>query len=121
MAQKRELEGKQDEETIRRLKHDVLPYIGDMTFPQLTLEVLEVKIFQRIIDRGALSVAERLKSDLNQIFKSARKKKLVQYNPVEDIKLPNPQRGNFAAVTEEQDLAPMLVKIWNYSKPMNGV
>lgn len=87
-----------------------------MTFPQLTLEVLEVKIFQRIIDRGALSVAERLKSDLNQIFKSARKKKLVQYNPVEDIKLPNPQRGNFAAVTEEQDLAPMLVKIWNYSK-----
>lgn len=116
MAQKRELEGKQDEETIRRLKHDVLPYIGDMTFPQLTLEVLEVKIFQRIIDRGALSVAERLKSDLNQIFKSARKKKLVQYNPVEDIKLPNPQRGNFAAVTEEQDLAPMLVKIWNYSK-----
>lgn len=74
MAQKRELEGKQDEETIRRLKHDVLPYIGDMTFPQLTLEVLEVKIFQRIIDRGALSVAERLKSDLNQIFKSARKR-----------------------------------------------
>ncbi|MFH3575257.1 integrase, partial [Acinetobacter baumannii] len=56
------------------------------------------------------------KSDLNQIFKSARKKKLVQYNPVEDIELPNPQRGNFAAVTEEQDLAPMLVKIWNYSK-----
>ncbi|MGQ1456934.1 tyrosine-type recombinase/integrase [Acinetobacter baumannii] len=113
---KRELEGKHDEETIRRLNHDVLPYIGDMTFPQLTLEVLEVKIFQRIIDRGALSVAKRLKPDLNQIFKSARKKKLIQYNPVEDIELPNPQRGNFAAVTEEQDLAPMLVKIWNYSK-----
>jgi hypothetical protein len=26
------------------------------------------------------------------------------------------QGGNFAAVTEEQDLAPMLNKIWNYSK-----
>jgi hypothetical protein len=63
-----------------------------------------------------LSVAKRLKSDLNQIFKSARKKKLIQYNPIEDIELPKPQGGNFAAVTEEQDLAPMLNKIWNYSK-----
>lgn len=113
---KRELEGKQDEEALRRLNHDAYPYIGDMSFPQLTLEVLEAKVFQRIIDRGALSVAKRLKSDLNQIFKSARKKKLIQYNPIEDIELPNPQGGNFAAVTEEQDLAPMLNKIWNYSK-----
>ena len=77
---KRELEQKQDEETIRRLKHDVYPYIGDFTFPQLTLEILEIKVFKRIIERGALSVAKRLKSDLNQIFKSARKKKLIQYN-----------------------------------------
>lgn len=113
---KRELEGKQDEETLRRLNHDAYPYIGDMSFPQLTLDVLEVKVFQRIIERGALSVAKRLKSDLNQIFKSARKKKLIQYNPIEDIELPNPQGGNFAAVTEEQDLAPLLNKIWSYSK-----
>lgn len=113
---KRELEGKQDEETLRRLNHDAYPYIGDMSFPQLTLEILEIKVFKRIIERGALSVAKRLKSDLNQIFKSARKKKLIQYNPIEDIELPKPQSGNFAAVTEEQDLAPMLNKIWNYSK-----
>ncbi len=98
------------------LKHDVYPYVGDLTFPQLTLEILEIKVFKRIIERGALSVAKRLKSDLNQIFKSARKKKLIQYNPIEDIELPKPQGGNFAAVTEEQDLAPMLNKIWNYSK-----
>ena len=113
---KRELEQKQDEETIRRLKHDVYPYIGDFTFPQLTLEILEIKVFKRIVEHGALSVAKRLKSNLNQIFKSARKKKLIQYNPIEDIELPKPQGGNFAAVTEEQDLAPMLNKIWNYSK-----
>lgn len=113
---KRELEQKQDEETVRRLKHDVYPYVGDLTFPQLTLEILEIKVFKRIIERGALSVAKRLKSDLNQIFKSARKKKLIQYNPIEDIELPKPQGGNFAGVTEEQDLAPMLNKIWNYSK-----
>ncbi|EXR25704.1 phage integrase family protein [Acinetobacter sp. 1281984] len=113
---KRELEQKQDEETIRRLNHDVYPYIGDLIFPQLTLEILETKVFKRIVERGALSVAKRLKSDLNQIFKSARKKKLIQYNPIEDIELPKPQAGNFPAVTEEQDLAPMLNKIWNYSK-----
>ncbi|KMV05391.1 phage integrase family protein [Acinetobacter baumannii] len=113
---KRELEQKQDEETIRRLNHDVYPYISELTFPQLTLEILETKVFKRIVERGALSVAKRLKSDLNQIFKSARKKKLIQYNPIEDIELPKPQAGNFPAVTEEQDLAPMLNKIWNYSK-----
>ena len=47
---------------------------------RLTLEILEIKVFKRIVERGALSVAKRLKSDLNQIFKSARKKKLIQYN-----------------------------------------
>ena len=110
---KRALEGKQDEQTLRRLNYDAYPYIGDMSFPQITVVVLEAKVFQRIIDREALLVAKRIKSDLKQIFKSARKKKLIQYNPIEDIELPNPQRGNFAAVTEEQDLAPMLNKIWN--------
>ncbi len=82
---KRELEQKQDEETIRRLKHDVYPYVGDLTFPQLTLEILEIKVFKRIIERGALSVAKRLKSDLNQILNQHAKKKLIQYNPIEDI------------------------------------
>lgn len=113
---RRALEGKQDEETIRRLNHDAYPYIGNLTFPQITLELLEAKVFKRIIERGALSVAKRLKSDLNQIFKSARKKKLIQYNPIEDLELPRPQSGNFAAVTEEQDLALLVNKIWNYSK-----
>lgn len=113
---KRELEQKQDSETVRRLQHDAYPYIGNMTFPQLTLDVLEKKVFQRIIDRGALSVAKRLKTDLNQIFKSARRKQLIQYNPIEDVELPQPRVKNYAAITEEQDLAPLLNKIWHYDQ-----
>lgn len=111
---KRELENKQDEETIRRLNHDVLPYIGDLQFSQLTAEVLEGMVFKRIIERNALSVAKRLKSDLNQIFKLARKKKLVQFNPIEDIDLPNPEGGNFAAVTEQNEFTSLVRQIWRY-------
>ena len=72
---KRELEQKQDEETVRRLKHDVYPYVGDLTFPQLTLEILEVKVFKRIIERGALSVPNGLNQtstrSLNQRVKKS--------------------------------------------------
>jgi phosphoglycolate phosphatase-like HAD superfamily hydrolase len=46
---KRELEQKQDEETIRRLKHDVYPYIGDLTFPQLTLKSLRLRSLSALL------------------------------------------------------------------------
>lgn len=85
-----------------------------MQFSQLTADILEGLIFKRIIERNALSVAKRLKSDLNQIFKLARKKKLIQFNPLEDIELPNPQGGNFAAVTEEGDFTALVRQVWRY-------
>jgi len=110
----RKLEGKNDEEIIRRLNYDVFPIIGNMTFQQLTFELLEINIFKRILDRGALSVAKRIKADLYQIFRIARKKKIIQYNPIEDIELPTRQGKNFPAITEEKDLRPMLRNIWQY-------
>lgn len=58
----------------------VLLYIANLTFDQLTLEVLEDRVFQPILERKAYAVAKRLKSDLNQIFKFARKRKLITYN-----------------------------------------
>lgn len=85
-----------------------------MQFSHLTADILEGLIFKRIIERNALSVAKRLKSDLNQIFKLARKKKLIQFNPLEDIELPNPQGGNFAAVTEEGDFTVLVRQVWRY-------
>lgn len=114
--EKRAIEKKEDSETIRRLNHDVLPYIANLTFDQLTLEVLEDRIFQPILSRRAYSVAKRLKSDLNQIFKFARKRKLITYNPIEDIELPSPPKKNHAAITEPRELASLVRAVWQYGE-----
>ena len=59
---KRELEQKQDDETIRRLKHDVYPYIGDLIFPQLTQKYLRLKSLSGLLIVGLYL----LRSVLNQ-------------------------------------------------------
>lgn len=112
----REIEGKEDSETIRRLNHDALPYIGKLSFDQLTLEVIEDRVFEPILEREAYSVAKRLKSDLNQIFKFARKRKLITYNPIEDIDLPTPPKKNHPAITEPHELAALVKAVWQYGE-----
>lgn len=114
--EKRAIEKKEDSETIRRLNHDVLPYIANLTFDQLTLEVLEDRVFQPILERKAYAVAKRLKSDLNQIFKFARKRKLITYNPIEDIELPSPPKKNHAAIVEPRELALLVKAVWGYGE-----
>ena len=113
--EKRAVEKKEDSETIRRLNHDVLPFIANLTFDQLTLEVLEDRVFQPILERKAYAV-ERLKSDLNQIFKFARKRKLITYNPIEDIELPSPPKKNHAAIVEPRELALLVKAVWGYGE-----
>lgn len=114
--EKRSIEKKEDSEAIRRLNHDVLPYIANLTFDQLTLEVLEDRVFQPILERKAYAVAKRLKSDLNQIFKFARKRKLITYNPIEDIELPSPPKKNHAAIVEPRELALLVKAVWSYDE-----
>lgn len=114
--EKRAIEKKEDSETIRRLNHDVLPFIANLTFDQLTLEVLEDRVFQPILERKAYAVAKRLKSDLNQIFKFARKRKLITYNPIEDIELPSPPKKNHAAIVEPRELALLVKAVWGYGE-----
>lgn len=114
--EKRAIEKKEDSETIRRLNHDVLPYIANLTFDQLTLEVLEDRVFQPLLERKAYAVAKRLKSDLNQIFKFARKRKLITYNPIEDIELPSPPKKNHAAIVEPRELALLVRAVWSYDE-----
>ena len=113
---KRKIEQKQDSETIRRLEHDALPYIGKLSFDQLTSELLEDRVFQPILEREAYAVAKRLKSDLNQIFKLARKRKLITYKPIEDIELPTQPKKNHPAITKSRDLGPLIKAVWQYSE-----
>lgn len=111
----RKHEGKKDSETIRRLNKDILPHIGQIPVAQLTTELLENTVIQRIIDRKALELARKVTISIKMIMEYARKKKLITINPATDITQPKPIRGNFAAITDSHKLAPLLESVWDES------
>ncbi len=110
----RELEGKVDSETIRKLNKDILPFIGDMPVTSFTVEQLEKDVTEQIVKRGALESARRVKSIIGMILKLALKKRIISYNPAYDITLPKPIKGNHNAIVSERELKELLIKIWQY-------
>jgi len=112
--QKRELENKVDKENIRRLNKDILPYIGHKPVEDLTPEQLEIDVTNRMIARGALESARRVKSIMGLILQRALKLRIISYNPACDITIPLPTKGNFNAIVDELELQGLLLKIWSY-------
>lgn len=112
----RELEGKVDSETIRKLNHDILPYIGKMPVIHLTVEQLERDVTARMVERGVYESARRVKSIMNMVLKLPFKRRIITYNPAPDITLPKPIKGHHKAITNERELGEMLRKIWQLRK-----
>lgn len=110
----RQLEGKVDSETARKLDKDILPFIGDMPVTNLTTEQLERDVTNAIVERGALESARRIKSIINMVLKLPLKRRIISYNPAPDITLPKPTKGNHNAIVAEKDLQELLRKIWRY-------
>ena len=94
----RELEGKVDRETIRKLNRDILPFIGKLPVTDLSVEQLERDVTNRLVERGALESARRVKSIMGMVLKLPFKRRLITYNPAYDITLPKPIKGNHNAV-----------------------
>ncbi|WP_347016883.1 integrase arm-type DNA-binding domain-containing protein [Acinetobacter seifertii] len=109
----REKEGKKDSEVIRRLNKDVLPFIGDMPISQISLEIIESEVTNRIVERGALELARKVLISVKQILEYARRKKLILINPAHDVILPKPISGNFAAITKPSTLAELIKTVWD--------
>ena len=109
----REKEGKKDSEVIRRLNKDVLPFIGDMPISQISLEIIESEVTNRIVERGALELARKVLISVKQILEYARRKKLILINPAHDVILPKPISGNFAAITEPNALSELIKTVWD--------
>ncbi|KXZ71703.1 tyrosine-type recombinase/integrase [Acinetobacter venetianus] len=65
----RELENKVDSETIRKLNKDILPFIGDMPVVNMTVEQLERDVTDKVVERGALESARRIKSIMAMVLK----------------------------------------------------
>ena len=87
------------------LNVDILPYIGDMAITSLNPEQLEKDVTDRIIQRGAIALAGRVRMVIKMILDIPLKKRLIQYNPAQSISLPQPITRNHLAITEEQELA----------------
>lgn len=110
----RELEGKVDSETIRKLDRDILPFISTMPVTSLTTEQLERDVTDAIVERGALESARRIKSIMAMVLKLPLRKRVITYNPAYDITLPQPIKTNHRAIVNEKELKELLVKIWRY-------
>ena len=113
---KRELENKVDSENLRKLEKDILPYIGDMPVINMTVEQLERDVTDRVVERGALESARRIRSIMTMVLELARKKRIISHNPAKDISLPQPIKGNHNAITDERELADLLRKMWRFTK-----
>lgn len=110
----RELEGKVDRETIRKLNRDILPFIGKLPVTDLNVEQLERDVTNSLVERGALESARRIKSIMGMVLRIPFKRRLITYNPAYDITLPKPIKGNHNAVVSEPELRGLLQKIWRY-------
>lgn len=68
----------------RYLNSEILPVIGDKPVAEVTrAEVL--KILRKIEARGALNVAEKVRTWLSQIFRHAIAEGHIQFNPASDL------------------------------------
>lgn len=110
----RELEGKVDSETIRKLNKDILPFIGQKPITDLSVEQLERDVTDALVERGALESARRVKSIMGMVLKLPLKKRFITYNPAYDITLPQPIQGHHNAIVNEAELKGLLQKIWRY-------
>lgn len=113
----RKHEGKKDDENIRRLEKDVYPYIGDIPLNQITTELLEVEVINRIVNRNALELARKVSIAIKMILEFARKKKLITINPAYDITQPKPINGHFPAITDSSSLSSLLKYVWDDNDP----
>lgn len=68
----------------RYMRKDILPVLGDMPLGDISrIEVLKVQ--RQIEARGALSIAEKVRSWLNELFRHAIAEGFIEHNPASDM------------------------------------
>lgn len=112
----RKHENRDDHENARRLNRDILPYIGDRPVHTLTTAILQNEVIKRIIDRGAIESAKRIKTIIKLILEKARKRGAIKFNPSLDIEVPCPTQKNHAAIIDKVKLKELVKNIWEYDK-----
>ncbi|WP_370737844.1 tyrosine-type recombinase/integrase [Gilliamella mensalis] len=98
----------------RYLKKDILPTLGIIPIEKITLR--DIQQVLRKVERGALSIAEKLRCWLIDIFRHAMLDGLIKTNPTTDIgflALPKPAPKNNSHL-EMQDIPRFLIALSRY-------
>ena len=99
----------------RYLKKDILPILSIIPLNEIKRsDVLQV--LQRVESRGALSIAEKIRTWLNEIFRHAMVEGLIDNNPASDmdiVALPKPPVSNNPHL-EMSELPGLLAALANY-------
>lgn len=100
---------------IRRLEHDVFPWLGARPIGEITAPEL-LAVLRRIEARGAIEVAHRVKQIVGQVFRYAVATGRAQRDPTGDLRgaLPPTVEKHHAALTKPADVAGLMRAIDGY-------
>ncbi len=104
-----------DKRLNRLLQKDLFPFIGKRSIAEITSPDL-LKTLRRIESRGAVDTAHRAKQIAAMVFRYAVATGRAERDPSVDLKgaLAQPTKTHFKAITEPNEVAPLMVAIRNY-------
>lgn len=101
--------------TLTRLEQDAFPWIGARPLAELrAADVLACA--RRVVERGAVETAHRLKDACGQVFRYGVAKSLCERNPVADLRdaLPPVPTRHLAALTEPAQVGELMRAVRDY-------
>jgi len=101
---------------LARLENDVFPWLGDRPIAEIKPPEL-LTVIRRIENRGALDSAHRTLQTCGQIFRYGVATGRAEIDVCRDLKgaLPPVAKDHFSAITEPEELAPLLRDMRAYS------
>ena len=100
---------------IKRLEYNVFPFIGVEPIASITPKNLKNDALQRILDRGAIETAHRVKQICGQVFQYGMENNACEQDPAAAVKLDQkPTVKHMGAVTKPREIGALLRAIDGY-------
>ena len=100
---------------IAYLENDVFPWIGTMQPREVTPKVV-LSVLERVVDRGAVDAAHRIKGAISMVMRRAIVRELAEYDPCPSLRgaLPSVKTKHFAAISDPILLGDLMRAIDTY-------
>lgn len=87
----------QGKEAMRAIEKDVLSTLGELSLPEITRAML-IDVFDKIVSRGAVVMANQLFGDLKQFFNFAYRREWIAKSPLDGL-----TKDNIGGRPQERD------------------